>query len=37
MKIIKEAEKNGTLRIGVAAVNKETKKLIVVELKVKNK
>ena len=37
VKIIKEAEKNGTLRIGVAAVNKETKKLIVVELKVKNK
>ena len=34
---IVEVRVNKTLRIGVAAVNKETKKLIVVELKVKNK
>ena len=34
---IVEVRANKTLRIGVAAVNKETKKLIVVELKVKNK
>ena len=37
VKIVKEAEKNGTLRIGVVAVNKENKTLKFIELTVKNK
>ena len=37
VKIVKEAEKNGTLRIGAVAVNKENKTLKFIELTVKNK
>ena len=34
---MKEAKKNGTLRIGAVAVNKENKTLKFIELTVKNK
>ena len=35
--IVKKAKDNGTLRTGVVAVNKETKKLVFIEVKVANK
>lgn len=35
--IVKKAKDNGTLRTGVVAVNKESKKLMFIEVTVKNK